>query len=106
MIINVWLVQSVLLLRILPTRLPVPSIAVRLRVQPPGRDGTKTRPHKQVRLGIKIVALHGIAQTAGKDEAIGEKRSCSVLPKTNATSKLSSPQPQLWTPKAQRGVLK
>ena len=93
-------------LRTRPTRLLVPGIAVRLRVQPPGRDGTKIRPHKQVRVGPIIVARHGIAQEAGKDEAIGEKRSCSVLPKTNATSKLSSSQPQLWTPKAQRGVLK
>ena len=86
--INVRLVTQVPTSLILPTRLPVPSIAVRLRVRPPGRDGTKTRPHKQVRIGPIIVARHGIVQEAGKDEAIGELRRCSVLPKTKCDFKI------------------
>ena len=75
-----------------PLRPPGLSIAVPHRVHRHGADGIKVNPHKQVRLGPKVVAaLLGIVQTVGNIEDVGEREAVnfgSVLLKTLRLQKL------------------
>ena len=61
-------------------RLPGHSIAVPLKVPHHGEVGIKVNPHKQVRLGPKVVAARqGIAQTVGNIEDVGEREAVILV---------------------------